>query len=152
MQINIDKKPGFKISGKSFTINNREESEKLREEFLEDFKEKGLEEFGAMFALMEYDAINQDYKYFLGFETSDEDFINENNLEVREVEESLYLEVPVENSDLESGYKYTYEEFFPNKKYFHNIGPDIEFYQYDQENEKIGNVELYIALKENPHA
>ena len=152
MQVNVDRKLAFKIAGKGFTIKNREDVSEIRLSFLKEYKNI-LKEHGAAYGLMEYNALEQNYNYFIGFEIADKDTINQNDFIVYEVEESDYLEVPVESLDgLKEGYIYTYKEYFPNKKYFHGLGPDIEFYQYDQDNDSIASAKLFICLRENPHA
>lgn len=152
MQVNVDKKQAFKIAGKPYKLSDRAEAVEYKKEFYENYRERVLEDLGAFYGLMTYNALDQSYDYFLGFELNDQEIIDELELEIREVDESYYLEVPIENEDLEEGYRYTYQEFFPNKKYFHGIGPDVEFYQYDENKNEIGNVELYICLKLNPNA
>lgn len=152
MQVNVDKKLAFKIAGQSFTLRDRSEANDIRSSFLKDYKDI-LKEHGSAFALMEYNALEQNYNYFIGFEIADKDIIKENNFISYDVGESEYLEVPVENVEgLKEGYRYTYEDYFPNKKYFHGLGPDIEFYQYDETSDDIANVKLFICLRKNPHA
>lgn len=153
MQVNIDKKPGFRLAGKEYNLGNASDAKEVREKFLDEFKGYDIKELGSFCGLRQYNALDGTYKYFLGFEISDPDFIKEKNLELVEIEESLYLELPLDSLDgLMEAYRYTYEEFFPNKKYFHALGPDIEFFQYDDESKEIGNINLYISLMENPHA
>lgn len=152
MNTNIDKKPGFKIAGLAYTLNERAEAEAVRNEFFYNYKDRGLEDFGAFFGLMEYNALEAQYNYFLGFELSDQEIIDDLGFEVREVAESLYLEIDLDDKSLDEAYDYTYEKFFPNKRYFHGLGPDVEFYQYNESDNEIGHVELYICLKINPHA
>lgn len=151
MELNIDKKPSFRIAGLSYQIKKRTEADALRKEFFNSYKDRGLEEFGAFYGLMAYNAIANAYDYFLGFEIADQEVIDDLGFEVREIAESLYYMPIVEGIDLESSYQYVYEKFFPNKKYFHGLGPDIEFYQYDEGKDEIGKAELYICLMENPH-
>ena len=152
MQVNVDKKLGFKIAGKAFKIDKREDANLIRDSFLNEHKEI-LKEHGAAFGLMEYNALDQNYNYFIGFEVSDRETIEKNNFLVYEIPGSYYLEVAVEGLDgLKDAYSYTYKEYFPNKKYFHGLGPDIEFYQYDESTDSIGNVKLFILLRENPNA
>ena len=153
MQVNIDKKPGFRLAGKEYNLENANDAKNVRENFLKEFKDYDVKSLGSFCGLRQYNALDGTYKYFLGFEISDPDFIKEKNLDLVEIEESLYLEVPVDGEDgLSEGYRYTYEEFFPNKKYFHGLSPDIEFYQYDNQSKKIADVNLYISLMANPHA
>lgn len=153
MQVNVDKKPGFRLAGREYKLNNANDAKDVRKNFLEEFKDYDIKELGSFCGLKQYNALDGTYKYFLGFEISDPDFISEKNLDLVEIEESLYLEVPVDGEEgLSEGYRYTYEDFFPNKKYYHALGPDIEFFQYDDECKKIGNVELYISLMENPNS
>ncbi len=151
MQVEIDKKPALKIAGRAFEINNRKDARDIRQRFFEEYEDRCLKDLGAGYGLMEYDALHQIYKYFIGFEISDQDLIDELGFDIKEIAESLYLEIPIDGFDLEEGYSYTYEEFFPNKKYFHNIGPDVEYFQYDDSENEIGNVSLNISLMENPH-
>lgn len=152
MQVNVDKKLDFKIAGQSFTIKSREDAEDIKKEFLKEYEEL-IKSFGSAFGLMEYNAIDQNYNYFIGFEICDPDLIENNNFIINEIPESTYLEVPVDtDGGIKEAYRYTYEDYFPNKKYFHGLGPDIEFYQYDEENNSIGNTKLFICLRENPHA
>lgn len=152
MQVKVDKKLAFKIAGKSFKIDSREDAGEIRDDFLKTYRDI-LKEHGAAFGLMEYNALDQDYNYFIGFEISDKETIDKNKFLVYEIPEASYLEVPVEGEDgLKEGYRYTYEEYFPNKKYFHGLGADIEFYQYDETTDNIGNVKLFILLRENPNA
>lgn len=152
MQVNVDKKLGFKIAGKSFKIDKREDAHQIGDSFLNEYRQI-LKEHGAAFGLMEYNALDQNYNYFIGFEVSDRETIEKNNFLVYEIPGSYYLEVAVEGLDgLKDAYSYTYEEYFPNKKYFHGLGADIEFYQYDESTDSIGNVKLFILLRENPNA
>lgn len=151
MQVNVEKKQALKIAGRSFNIKNRSDAKPIRDEFLNKYKPI-LKELGAASGFLEYNAIDNSYGYFIGFELSDEDIISENRFRTYEVEESLYLELPVEGQNLEEAYRYTYEDYFPNKKYFHGLGPDIEFYQFDSKEDKLGNIKLFICIKENPHA
>lgn len=152
MQVNVDKKLGFKIAGKAFKIDKREDAHQIRDSFLNEYRQI-LKEHGAAFGLMEYNALDQNYNYFIGFEVSDRETIEKNNFLVYEIPGSYYLEVAVEGLDgLNDAYSYTYEEYFPNKKYFHGLGADIEFYQYDESTDSIGNVKLFILLRENPNA
>ena len=151
MNTNIDKKPGFKIAGLAYTLNDRNESKAIRDKFLNEYKNKGIEDFGSFYGLMEFNALEQNYNYFLGFELADKEVIDDLDFNLREIPESYYLELDIEDENLGEAYDYTYQKFFPNKKYFHGLGPDVEFYQYDQKDEKIGNVCLYICLKLNPH-
>ena len=152
MELNIDKKPGFKVAGLSYKLEQRSEAEAIRKDYCDKYCDRGLREFGAFTGLMTYNALEDSYEYFLGFEISDQEVIDDLDFEVREVEEALYYEAIVEGLDLESSYEYVYEKFFPNKKYFHGLGPDIEFYQFDETNNEIGKAELYICVMENPHA
>ena len=152
MQVNIDKKAGFRVAGKAYTLDSKDQAKNIRKEFLEEFTSDDLKDLGSFCALRLYNAKDDNYNYFLGFEIADNDFIENHDLEIKEVEESLYLEVPVEGEGgLDKAYEYTYEEFFPNKKYFHSLGPDIEFYQYDHKKKAVGNVSLFIAVMKNPH-
>lgn len=151
MQVNVEKKQALKIAGRSFNIKNRSDAKPIRDEFLNKYKPI-LKELGAAFGFLEYNAIDNSYGYFIGFELSDDDIISENRFRTYEVEESLYIELPVEGQNLEEAYRYTYEDYFPNKKYFHGLGPDIEFYQFDSKEDKLGNIKLFICIKENPHA
>ena len=149
MQVKVDKKLAFKIAGQSFTIKSREQAKDIRDKFLEENKDI-LKDQDTFFGLMEYNALDQNYKYFLGFKIKDKSLFDKNKFISYEVPEGEYLEVPVDSEDgLKEGYRYTYEEYFPNKKYFHGIGPDIEAYKYDN---GIKDVKLFISLKENPHA
>ena len=147
----IDKRNSLKIAGRSFTIKDREDAKPIRDEFLNKYKSL-LEDLGSAYGLIEYNAIDKSYSYFLGFELSDLAIIEENGFRTYELGEDVYLEVPVEDANLKEAYRYTYKDFFPNKKYFHGLGPDIEFYQYDLENDQLGNFKLFILLKENLHA
>lgn len=153
MQINIDNQPGIRLAGRAYKLENGSDAKEVRRKFLEEFKDLDLKDLGSFCGLRQYNALDGTFDYFLGFEISDPDFIKEWSLEIYEIEESLYLEVPVDGEDgIEEGYKYTYEEFFPNKKYFHSLDPDLEFFQYDGKKREIGNVSLYISLMENIHA
>ena len=151
MESNIDKKPGFKLAGLFYKIDKRDKAAAIRKDFCDKYWEKGLRDFGAFTGLMTYNALDNSYEYFLGFEISDESVIDDLDFEIRQVDEALYYEALVDGLDLESSYKYVYEKFFPNKKYFHGLGPDVEFYQFDEANNEIGKAELYICLRENPH-
>ena len=139
MQVKVDKKLAFKIVGKTYTLESREQAKDIRDKFLEENKEI-LKDQDTLFGLMEYNALDQNYK----------DLTDKNDFISYEVPEGEYLEVPVDSEDgLKEGYRYTYEDYFPNKKYFHGIGPDVEAYKYDN---GIKDVKLFISLKENPHA
>mgnify|MGYP000115115591 CR=1 FL=1 len=151
MQVNVDKKQALKIAVRSFEICKRNEAKPIRDEFLSKYKNI-LKELGSAFGLLEYNAIDKSYIYSVGFELSDDNLIKENRFRTYELDESIYLEVGVDGENLEEAYDYVYKEYFPNKKYFHGLGPDIEFYQYDIKEDKIGNMKLFICLKENPHA
>lgn len=150
MQVNIYNKENFKIKGKSFVIKNRNEAKEIRQEFFKKY-EQVLKDIGSAYGLMEYNALEQNYNYFLGFKASDKNLPDEDEFISYDIAKAPYLEVEVNGEDgLDEGYDYVYHEFFPNKKYFHGLGPDIEFYKYDQSN--ISDVKLYICLKENPHS
>lgn len=152
MQVNIDTKQALRLAGKAFKLTDKSEAGPIRDDFLKTYQYDLLDELEAAYGLLQYNAIDQSYDYFLGFELADETIIADKGFEIREIDPSLYLELPVEGMDgLAEAYHYTYEEFFPNKKYFHGLGPDVEFYQYDSKQKAIGNVELYICLKKNPH-
>lgn len=150
MQITVNNQPGLRLAGKTYKLEDIGQAGKIRKKFLDEFNDVDLGELGSFCGLRKYNALDGTYDYFLGFETSDKDFIKQRSLEIYETDESLYLEVPVGSEDLlEEGYRYTYEEFFPNKKYFHSLGPDVEFFQYDNQKKAIANVGLYISLMEN---
>lgn len=150
MEVNIDQELAFKIAGKDYIIKDRSRAQNIRDEFIGEFKDI-LREHGACYGFLEYNALEQNYKYILGFELSDDCIIKNNNFTTYKLKKNPYLEVNIEDKDLENGYKYAYESFFPNKKYFHGLGPDVEFFQYDRQNDDIGQIKLFIALKENPN-
>ena len=153
MQTNIDIMPQLRLAGKEYKLDDVSCAKEVRRKFLERFTDVDLKDLGSFCGLRQYNALDGTYKYFLGFEISDSDFIRQRDLDIFEIEETLYLEIPIDDEDsLEEGYKYAYEDFFPNKKYFHSLNPDLEFFQYDYEKKEIGNVSLYISLMENVHA
>ncbi len=152
MDTNIDKKSAIKLKGKSYKIKNRDEALAIRNEFIKTYIDSKLVDLESFCGLMQYNAMDDSYTYFLGFEIADNEILDDLDFIDREIDQSLYLEIFLnEEESLEDAYKYVYEEFFPNKKYFHNLSSDVEFYQYDMENKRIGNSELYISLMKNPH-
>lgn len=119
MQINVDNQPGLRLAGRAYKLENASDAKEVRRKFLEEFKDLDLKDLGSFCGLRQYNALDGTFDYFLGFEISDPDFIKEWSLEVYEIEESLYLEVPIDGEDgLDEGYRYTYEEFFPKQKVF----------------------------------
>lgn len=150
MEVNIDQELAFKIAGKDYIIKDLIQAQNIRDEFIGEFKDI-LREHGACYGFLEYNALEQNYKYILGFELSDDCIIKNNGFTTYKLDKNPYLEVNIEDKDLEAGYKYVYKSFFPNKKYFHGLGPDVEFFQYDRQNDDIGQIKLFIALKENPN-
>lgn len=151
MRVNVVKKQALKIAVRSFELENRNEAKAIRDEFLSKYK-KLLREVGSAFALMEYNAIDQSYIYSIGFKLSDNSLVKESGFRIYELDESTYLEVDVSGENLEEAYNYVYKEYFPNKRYFHGLGADIEFYQYNSDEDKIANIKLFICLKENPNS
>ncbi|WP_099321186.1 GyrI-like domain-containing protein [Anaerococcus sp. Marseille-P3625] len=152
MDTNIDKKSAIKLKGKSFKIKNRDEALAIRNDFVKSYIDSKLVDLESFCGLMQYDAMDDSYTYFLGFEIADNEILDDLDFIDRQIDQSLYLEIFLnEEESLEDAYRYAYEEFFPNKKYFHNLSSDVEFYQYDMENKRIGNSELYISLMKNPH-
>lgn len=152
MDTNIDQKSALKLKGKSYKIKNRDEALAIRNEFIKTYIDSKLVDLESFCGLMQYNAMDDSYTYFLGFEIADNEILDDFDFIDREIDQSLYLEIFLnEEESLEDAYKYVYEEFFPNKKYFHNLSSDVEFYQYDMENKRIGNSELYISLMKNPH-
>lgn len=152
MDTNIDQKSALKLKGKSYKIKNRDEALAIRNEFIKTYIDSKLVDLESFCGLMQYNAIDDSYTYFLGFEIADNEILDDLDFIDRQIDQSLYLEIFLnEKESLEDAYKYVYEEFFPNKKYFHNLSSDVEFYQYDMENKRIGNYELFISLMKNPH-
>lgn len=152
MDTNIDQKSALKLKGKSYKIKNRDEALAIRNEFIKTYIDSKLVDLESFCGLMQYNAMDDSYTYFLGFEIADNEILDDLDFIDRQIDQSLYLEIFLnEEESLEDAYKYVYEEFFPNKKYFHNLSSDVEYYQYDMENKRIGNAELYISLMKNPH-
>ncbi|WP_036730261.1 AraC family transcriptional regulator [Peptoniphilus mikwangii] len=155
MNIRIQKKPAFKVAGKS--IRNIESAlcPKAWEELYSKYSHEVLSEFGSgqSFGMcFDVDNINN-INYMACYDVVDVNKAKEMGLEVFEIEEGDYAVVNLKGKVpdcIHEGWKYLMEVFFPEHGYMHSGKPDFEVYSEGDMDSENYEMELWVpVVKDN---